>query len=58
MAMPATVDEAMLIATQGGLRDPSEIVTEKDGKWDRVVGADFEEEIPPVIDIFDEEAPF
>ena len=58
MAMPATVDEAMLIATQGGLREPSEIVTEKDGKWDRVVAAEFDEERPPVIDIFDEEAPF
>ena len=55
---PDTVDEAVLLATGGALREPSTITTEPDGKWTRIVGADFELEKPDRIYIEDEEPPF
>lgn len=58
MTFPETVDEAVMIATQGGLREPSKIVTEPDGKWTRIVSAEFEDDYPETFDPFDEEPPF
>jgi DNA repair protein RadD len=43
---PENVDHAVLIGKEGGLRQPTKITVQEDGKWLRIVGAHFADEIP------------
>jgi len=47
---PHTIEEAVSMAESGALMDPASITVIKEGKWDRVIGADFGDQSKPYID--------
>lgn len=54
---PIDISEALHIANEGGLREPSVISVQKDGKYDRIVDySDFRNEFPDPVYV--EDAPF
>ena len=52
---PENAKHAKAIAEAGGLVEPDTIITKKDGKWTRVIGARGGEKPPPTLLLADEE---
>jgi hypothetical protein len=55
--IPDTVDDAVSIATLGGVAEPKTIVAEYDGKFWRIKKVQIEDDLPGQYEIL-EEAPF
>lgn len=55
-AMPKNAEHAVWLAMNGSLREPAKILVAQDGKYQRVVNAEFEEQIPEPIGTSEEDA--